>query len=239
MKQTKIPFSEFGWIRPDREFLAVALVFGMALAPFETIKATDAPVRPIKDLSQANDQLSWPQDLNPSNGDSFVHNEIWINAPARVIWQNLIDAKNWPKWYSNAADVQINGSEILTPDATFTWKTFGFPVTSKIHEFVPGKRIGWYGQGTGILAYHSWLIIEKNGGCQVVTEEAQVGPSAVKFNVEQPTAMSDGHHWWLSALKVRSESSVANELSPHHARLGATSTVNRRGVKLLIAKRCR
>jgi len=210
MKQTKIPFCEFGWIRRDREFLAVALVFGMTLAAIENIKATDAPARPVKNLSQADDQLNWPQDLTPSNGDSFVHNEIWINAPATVIWTNLIDAKNWPKWYSNAADVHINGSEILTPGATFTWKTFGFPVTSKIHEFVPGERIGWYGQGTGILAYHTWLIIEKNGGCQVVTEEAQVGPSAVKFNVEQPTAMSDGHHWWLSALKVRSESNGAN-----------------------------
>jgi hypothetical protein len=46
MKQTKIPFSEFGWIRRDRELLAVALVFGMTLAPLETIKATDAPARP-------------------------------------------------------------------------------------------------------------------------------------------------------------------------------------------------
>jgi hypothetical protein len=44
----------------------------------------------------------------------------------------------------------------------------------------------------------------------MVTEEAQVGPSAVKFNVEQPTAMSDGHHWWLSALKARSENNGAN-----------------------------
>jgi hypothetical protein len=84
MKQTKIPFSAFGWIRRDRELLAAALVFGMTLAPLETIKSADAPTRPVKDLSQANDQLNWPQDLTPSNGDSFVHNEIWINAPARV-----------------------------------------------------------------------------------------------------------------------------------------------------------
>jgi hypothetical protein len=108
MKQTKISSSEFGWLRRDREFLAVALVFGISLTALENIKATDAPARPVKDLSQANDQLNWPQDLTPSIGDSFVHNEIWINTSACVIWQNLIDAKDWPKWYSNAADVQIS-----------------------------------------------------------------------------------------------------------------------------------
>jgi hypothetical protein len=68
MKQTKIPSGEFGWLHRDREFLAVALVFGITLTGLENIKATDAPVRPVKDLSQANDHLNWPQDLSESNG---------------------------------------------------------------------------------------------------------------------------------------------------------------------------
>jgi hypothetical protein len=72
-------------------------------------------------------------------------------------------------------------------------------------EFVKESRIGWYGQGTGIKAYHTWLILKKEDGCEVVTEESQIGPSAIKFNAEQPTAMFDGHHWWLTALKARCE----------------------------------
>jgi hypothetical protein len=72
MKQTKISSGEFGWLHRDREFLAVALVFGITLTAFENIKATDAPARPVKDLSRANDQLNWPQDLTPSIGDSFA-----------------------------------------------------------------------------------------------------------------------------------------------------------------------
>ena len=61
------------------------------------------------------------------------------------------------------------------------------------------------GNGTGIHAYHTWLILEKGDGCLVVTEETQNGPSAIAFNLDQPTAMYDAHHWWLAALKVRSE----------------------------------
>ena len=56
MKQTKISSGEFGWLHRDREFLAVALVFGVTLTAFENINATDAPARPVKDLSRANDQ---------------------------------------------------------------------------------------------------------------------------------------------------------------------------------------
>jgi hypothetical protein len=81
----------------------------------------------------------------------------------------------------------------------------GFPIASRINEFVPERRIGWFGDGTGIHAYHTWLIVEEGEGCRVVTEESQIGPAAISFNIEQPTAMYDAHHWWLTALKVRSE----------------------------------
>ena len=69
--------------------------------------------------------------------------------------------------------------------------------------------LGWFGNGTGIHAYHTWLILEKGDGCLVVTEETQNGPSAIAFNLDQPTAMYDAHHWWLAALKVRSERAAA------------------------------
>ena|ERR1700680_177420 len=85
----------------------------------------------------------------------------------------LVNAKDWPGWYSNSADVQILNAdeEQLGPKSQFKWKTFGFPVRSRVNEFVPDIRLGWFGDGTGIHAYHTWLIIEKSNGCEVVTEE--------------------------------------------------------------------
>jgi hypothetical protein len=175
----------------------------------EPSSAADANELPAKDLSEANSQIHWPKGFDPKEVDAFVHNEIWINAPACVIWTNLVNAGDWPAWYSNSSAMQIGSSDKKTLEAksTFTWKTFGFPVQSKINEFVPCNRLGWFGSGTGIRAYHTWLIVAKTGGCEVITEEAQVGPSAIEFNIEQPTAMHDGHNWWLTALKYRSEHS--------------------------------
>ena len=175
----------------------------------ELSSAADANGLPAKDLSEANSQIHWPEGFDPKEVDAFVHNEIWISAPASVIWTNLVNAGDWPAWYSNSSDVQIRSSDKKTLEAksTFTWKTFGFPVQSKVNEFVPCNRLGWFGSGTGIRAYHTWLIVAKAGGCEVITEEAQVGPSAIGFNIEQPTAMHDGHNWWLTALKYRSEHS--------------------------------
>jgi len=183
----------------------------LLLASFvKPLYGADTQERPAKDLSLANDQIHWPKGLNPKEADVFLHNEIWINARANVIWSNLVNASDWPAWYYNSSDMQIGSPDgkTLRADTTFTWKTFGFPVHSKINEFVPGSRIGWGGYGPGITAYHTWLIVPKDGGCQVITEEAQVGPSAIKFNIEQPTAMHDGHNWWLTALKYRSEHST-------------------------------
>jgi hypothetical protein len=183
------------------------LLLGASLV--QSLFAADTKERPAKDLSQANGQIHWPKGFDPKEVDAFVHNKIWINAPASVIWANLVNAGDWPMWYSNSSDIQTDSPDQRTLHAgtAFTWKTFGFPIQSKINEFVPGSRLGWFGSGTGIKAYHTWLIVEKDGGCEVITEETQVGPSAIKYNIEQPTAMQDGHNWWLTALKYRSEHS--------------------------------
>jgi hypothetical protein len=184
----------------------------LLLASFAQVSsAAHGNERPIKDLSEANSQIHWPKGFDPKEADAFVHNEIWIKAPASVIWGILVNAGAWPAWYSNASDMRIDSSDEKTLEAetTFTWKTFGFPIQSKVNEFVPGKRLGWFGNGTGIRAYHTWLVVEKAGGCEVITEESQVGPSAIRYNIEQPTAMHDGHDWWLTALKYRSEHSTS------------------------------
>ena len=185
----------------------IALVLGLSLWAIQRSYAQDAGEHPVKDLSKASKLIHWPDGFNPKETDAFVHNEIWIKAPAKVIWENLVNATEWPGWYANSADVKFtdSGKGRLEAGTVFTWKTFGFPIDSKINEYVPESRLGWFGNGTGIHAYHTWLILKKGDGCQVVTEESQVGPSAIKFNMEQPTAMYDAHHWWLTALKARSE----------------------------------
>ncbi|HXM02923.1 MAG TPA: SRPBCC family protein [Chthoniobacterales bacterium] len=194
-----------------RQWMRLLFCLGLPFFIVQVVDAEDRGEHPIKDLSNASKLIHWPNGFDPKETDAFVHNEIWIKASAKVIWENLVDAAEWPTWYSNSAELQIAGTDhkTLQANGVFTWKTFGFPIASKINEFVPESRIGWFGNGTGIHAYHTWLILEEGNGCRVVTEESQIGPSAIHFNIEQPTAMYDAHHWWLTALKFRSEQASA------------------------------
>ena len=190
------------WMLP-----VLLIIFGLAIG---LAQADDDAGRPVKNLDEANGEIHWPEEMTPKKADSFVHNQIFIKAPASVIWSNLVKAKDWPKWYANSSDVQITDGSELGPKTQFKWTTFNFPIASRIDEWVPNERISWYGDGPGIRAYHTWLIVPQADGCEVITEESQVGPSAIKFNLAQPRAMYDAHDWWLSALKVRSENAVKN-----------------------------
>ena len=188
----------------------VAAGLGLLCLTLTKDLAGETTERPVKQLSEANDLIHWPEGFAPKEADSFVHNRIFIKAPAQVIWSNLINAKDWPSWYSNSADIQVKDADDghLGPKSQFTWKTLGFPVRSQVYEYIPNSHLAWFGDGTGIRAYHAWLIIEKPDGCEVVTEETQNGPSAIAFNLNQPTAMYDAHDWWLNSLKVRAERAV-------------------------------
>jgi uncharacterized protein YndB with AHSA1/START domain len=159
-----------------------------------------------KYLKQATPLIHWPKGLEPASADVFVHNEGWINAPPEVVWANLIDATKWPSWYANSADVRIEGGHSkLASGATFHWRTFGFRITSTVDVFQPNREIGWSVDNSSLRVHHAWLLIPDRGGTRVLTEEAQKGADAIKFRLEQPNAMYDGHDWWMSGLKARSE----------------------------------
>ncbi len=157
-------------------------------------------------LKQATPLIHWPRGLEPRNVDVFVHNEGWIDTSPDVVWANLIDATQWPSWYSNATDVRIDGGQSgLDKGVSFNWKTFGFPIRSTVDVFEPDREIGWTVDNPQFKVHHAWVLVPERGGTRVITEEAQKGADAIKFRLEQPNAMYDGHDWWMSALKARSE----------------------------------
>jgi uncharacterized protein YndB with AHSA1/START domain len=162
-------------------------------------------------LRQATPLIHWPQGLEPRDVDVFVHNEAWIDASPEIVWANLIDVTQWPNWYANSADVHIEGGQQkLAKGVTFDWKTYGFSIASTVDMFEPGREIGWSVDNPTFRVHHAWVLIPERGGTRVVTEESQKGAAAIKFRLEQPNAMYDGHDWWLSALKARSEQMAKN-----------------------------
>jgi uncharacterized protein YndB with AHSA1/START domain len=185
---------------------ALILIAGLALFTASVAHSQESGRLSAYYLKQATPLIHWPQGLEPRNADVFVHNEGWIDAPPENVWANLIDAAQWPSWYSNSTDVRIEGGQSkLAKGVSFNWKTFGFSIRSTVDVFEPDREIGWGVDSPEFAVHHAWVLVPERGGTRVITEETQKGADAIKFRLEQPNAMYDGHDWWMSALKARSE----------------------------------
>jgi hypothetical protein len=76
---------------PNRSLLG-AVCLGLFGLMATTAQAGDTTEQPIKPLNEASDLIHWPEGFSPKQTDAFVHNQIFINAPAKVIWSNLVHA---------------------------------------------------------------------------------------------------------------------------------------------------
>jgi len=84
---------------------------------------------------------------------------------------------------------------------TFRWTTFGVTIVSRVEEFALGERIAWNARGTGVDAYHAWLIEKTEKGCRVLTEETQNGWAARLGKLFMPSRMQKYHQIWLEGLE--------------------------------------
>jgi hypothetical protein len=160
------------------------------------------------DLIERSVDIHWPDGYDPGQADLFAHNTIIIDAAAENIWAKLIDAATWPTWYSNARDVVVNDpSGALGEGVTFDWTTFGLAITSTVAEYLPHSRIAWYGHGDRLQAYHTWLLIPRDGSSTyVVMEETGIGRAARHLAQTNPGHMHRGHDLWNISLKFACES---------------------------------
>jgi uncharacterized protein YndB with AHSA1/START domain len=160
------------------------------------------------DLANRSHDIHWPQGFDPSQADLFSHNELRIAASCEVVWSHIIDATKWPQWYPNSKDVRIvSGGNTLAAGAVFRWSTFDLPLESRINEFVPYSRIGWYGYapGTAPSFYHTWFLKPDSDGCLAVTDEVGKGKDAAHLRATDESLMHRGHDLWLATLRWVSE----------------------------------
>ena len=137
----------------------------LLLASFAQVSsAAHGNERPIKDLSEANSQIHWPKGFDPKEADAFVHNEIWINAPANVIWGNLVIAgaevedrvELGARLNGNAKAAKVHGAvdrELFEPE--LLCRDFGDParvVVSLLFETLFGEGARRKAHSFGFLA---------------------------------------------------------------------------------------
>jgi hypothetical protein len=160
-----------------------------------------------QDLANREKDIHWPQGFAPSQADLFSHNKLLINASCERIWSHIIDAAKWPEWYPNSKEVKINADTVLKDGTVFRWSTFGLQLESKVNEFVPYTRIGWYGYapGTEPSFYHTWYLKLQGDACLVVTDEVGRGKDAAHLRETDESLMHRGHDLWLATLKWISE----------------------------------
>jgi len=197
-----------------RKVSRVVVFCVMAAGAVASGRAQTASSKPVNvaltvngDGAQRSNEIHWPDGFHPEQADLFAHNEIVVHASCEKVFANIVDAPVWPSWYPNSHNVTLLNSPDgkLHEGTQFSWDTFGVHIESRVHEFVPNSRLGWFGDGTGMNAYHTFLLLKTDEGCHIVTEEVVKGPGAVEFREKQPNTMHEGHDLWLSTLKQRSE----------------------------------
>jgi hypothetical protein len=195
-----------------RRALGCAAFAALALAG--TTARSQAPIKQgsnvmtmKQDLANREKDIHWPQGFAPSQADLFSHNALLINASCERIWSHIIDAAKWPEWYPNSKEVKINDDTVLKDGTLFRWRTFGLQLESKVNEFVPYTRIGWYGYapGTEPSFYHTWYLKLQGDACLVVTDEVGRGKDAAHLRETDESLMHRGHDLWLATLKWISE----------------------------------
>jgi uncharacterized protein YndB with AHSA1/START domain len=161
------------------------------------------------DLANRSPDIHWPDGFDPATAGIFAHNELRISASCERVWRHLVEAPAWPSWYPNAQDVQLldTGATVLQQGSVFRWKTFGQPLESRVHEFVPHSRIGWYGgaHDAAPAFYHTFYLTSDGDSCRAVTEELGNGPVAEYMRKTDEGMMHRGHDLWLASLKSISE----------------------------------
>ncbi len=161
-----------------------------------------------EDLKNRSRDIHWPTGFDPERADLFSHNELVIHASCERVWKHIVDADKWPQWYPNSKDVHIVGnSPVLAQGTVFRWTTFGLPLESKINEYVPTTRIGWYGYAPGAAPtfYHTWYLTPAGDACDVVMDEVGKGADAAHLRETDESMMHRGHDLWLATLKWVSE----------------------------------
>ncbi len=133
-----------------------------------------------------------------------------MDIPPETVWAWLIRAQLWPTWYPNSADVIfLSGNPPdLSLGTQFHWRTFGVTIESTVKEFEPFERLAWDAHGSGLEAYHAWLIQRTADGCVVDTEEVQHGSLARLSRALRPNHMEEKHQLWLEGLRDKAKTGL-------------------------------
>lgn len=81
---------------------------------------------------------------------------IIIEASRERVWHILVDVARWPRWQPDISNV--DGASTLAIGTTFTWKTGGTVIHSRIALFAPPNAVAWTGRAATARAIHVFVL---------------------------------------------------------------------------------
>jgi uncharacterized protein YndB with AHSA1/START domain len=165
------------------------------------------------------DKVIWPERYHPSVSAIYALNDIHVKAAPEVVWNLLVDATRWSRYFPVEDQVEIlSGEPELALGTHFHRVTVGYPMSLTVTECVPNRRLAWAttvdDDTTGSSAYHGWVITPTDEGCHVLTEETQQGEFFLDVIGRQyPGALYRYHQDWVERLALMAEAVVAKQSS--------------------------
>lgn len=150
----------------------------------------------------ANAQNQLPMTIN-QEAPVVQTKEIFIDASPEKVWEVLVHIENWDDWNDRISKPVVN--EKPEVGSTFTWKTNGSKIKSKIHTLQPNRILGWTGKTFGATAIHNWYLDSSGKGTTVKVEESMDGWIIGLMKKKMNRILADDMAYWLEKLKTESE----------------------------------
>jgi uncharacterized protein YndB with AHSA1/START domain len=160
-----------------------------------------------KKYNEAENLINWPAEFDPKISDFYVHNEIEIYASPEIVWDLLINAKDWPEWYDGIQSIRFEDEtqSALSPNTKVFWNSMGQSLNNEIMDFEPYQALSWQFKEKKIQGIHAWVIVPTATGCKVITDESQTGSLAKLQKIFLPNKLRKQHDKWLILLKQEAE----------------------------------
>jgi hypothetical protein len=121
-----------------------------------------------------------------------------------VVWDLHTDVDRWPSWNPEITAAKLDGD--YQPGNSFTWTSYGFTVTSTIHDVEDHSRTLWSGAAQGIVGIHEWRFEQTPNGVHVMTDESFAGDPIQADPEMFRTTLDKTLTAWLARLKTQAES---------------------------------
>lgn len=159
-------------------------------------------------LAELRADMRWPDTFKPETAPLYARNQKVIPASLSTVWAWLTYAESWPGWYPNAQNVEFTlwPGPTLEAGSVFNWSTFGFRLTSTVHDFETERRLGWAARADGVLAYHTWYLhpLSENETL-VITDETQISTLGIWATDQFTQGLIEQHDIWLEALSMKAQ----------------------------------